>query len=191
MAIWQTTYATAPTPANDNAKGLGAVAFAKRQIGKRYVYAGNGPDVFDCSGLTQQAWLTQGITIPRTSIEQSTLPGVDLDKLAPGDLVTYYRPVSHVAIYAGDGMVVSAADEALGIIYVPVAKGGPNPTGHRVPRDGADTIPPDAPGNPGVAPASPENPDGTSNPIASVKWGSVGILAAVGVIGIIVVLTMV
>ena len=109
-----------------------AVSFALAQIGKAYVYAGDGPKAFDCSGLTTAAWAQAGITIPRVSYEQATLPTVPLAQLQPGDLVTYYSPTSHVAIYVGNGMVVSAADEALGIIYVPVAKAGPNPVGHRV-----------------------------------------------------------
>ena len=54
--------------------------------------------------------------------------------LQPGDLVTYYVPTSHVAIYVGGGNVVSAADEALGIILVPATQGGPSPVAHRVPR---------------------------------------------------------
>ena len=104
------------------------------KIGNPYTYSGNGPEAFDCSGLTTWAWAQAGVGIPRTSSEQSNFPEVPLDQLQPGDLVTYYSPVSHVAIYVGNGMVVSAADEALGIIYVPVGRGGPDASGHRVPR---------------------------------------------------------
>ncbi|GGM12657.1 hypothetical protein GCM10011594_35720 [Nakamurella endophytica] len=115
---------------------LGQIAAqaAMTKIGGGYCYACDGPDSFDCSGLTTWAWGQAGISIPRVSYEQANFPEVPLDQLQPGDLVTYYSPVSHVAIYVGNGMVVSAADESLGIIYVPVDRGGPNPTGHRVPR---------------------------------------------------------
>jgi cell wall-associated NlpC family hydrolase len=115
--------------------GRGAAEYALSKLGGPYVYAANGPVAFDCSGLTCQAWKSQGYTIARTSMEQSHLPAVALSALQPGDLVTYYSPVSHVAMYIGSGEVVSAADEAQGIIKVPVLKGGDPPvTGHRVPR---------------------------------------------------------
>ncbi|MTD17364.1 hypothetical protein GIS00_25875 [Nakamurella sp. YIM 132087] len=117
-----------------DAAGQKAAAAAITKIGGGYCYACDGPESYDCSGLTKWAWATAGIDIPRVSYEQANYPEVPLDQLQPGDLVTYYSPVSHVAIYVGYGMVVSAADESLGIIYVPVEKGGPNATGHRVPR---------------------------------------------------------
>ncbi len=117
-----------------DAVGRAAAQFALTKVGGPYVYAGDGPTAYDCSGLTHAAWLAQGYNIPRVSYEQATLPAVPLDQLQPGDLVTYYSPVSHVAIYVGGGDVVSAADEALGIIEVPYQNAGPNPTGHRVPR---------------------------------------------------------
>lgn len=123
----------APTQGGDSAGQIAAAA-AMTKIGFAYVYAGDGPDSYDCSGLTTWAWAQAGISIPRVSYEQANFPEVPLDQLQPGDLVTYYSPVSHVAIYVGGGMVVSAADESLGIIYVPVDRGGPNATGHRVPR---------------------------------------------------------
>ncbi len=104
------------------------------KVGFAYAYAGDGPDAYDCSGLTTWAWAQAGISIPRVSYEQANFPSVPLDQLEPGDLVTYYSPVSHVAIYVGDGMVVSAADEALGIVLRPVDGAGPDATGHRVPR---------------------------------------------------------
>ena len=125
----------APTSSEggDSAGSIAAEA-AKTKIGGGYAYAADGPDVFDCSGLTTWAWAQAGVSIPRVSFEQANFPEVPLDQLQPGDLVTYYSPVSHVSIYVGNGMVVSAADESLGIIFVPVERGGPNPTGHRVPR---------------------------------------------------------
>ncbi|WKX74435.1 NlpC/P60 family protein [Streptomyces sp. XD-27] len=80
-----------------------------RQIGKPYVWGAEGPDAFDCSGLTQQAWRQAGYLIPRTSQEQwRTLPRVPLSELRPGDLVVYYPKATHVALYAGGGAVVEA-----------------------------------------------------------------------------------
>ncbi|WP_344378713.1 C40 family peptidase [Streptomyces rhizosphaericus] len=89
--------------------GRRALAYALNQIGKPYVWGAEGPNSFDCSGLTSSAWAYAGRTIPRTSQEQwRQLPRVPLNQLRPGDLVIYYKGASHVAMYAGDGQVVQA-----------------------------------------------------------------------------------
>ncbi len=128
--------ASSPAVSSDGGDSAGEIAAkaALTKVGFAYVYAGDGPDAYDCSGLTTWAWAQAGISIPRVSYEQANFPDVPLDQLQPGDLVTYYSPVSHVAIYVGNGMVVSAADEELGIVLRPVDGAGPDPTGHRVPR---------------------------------------------------------
>jgi cell wall-associated NlpC family hydrolase len=100
--------------------GQGAAAFALAQVGKPYVWGGTGPDTWDCSGLTQAAWATQGVSIPRTSIMQGTLPSVPMNQLQVGDLITYYNPISHVGMYIGGGQVVSAMDVKDGIGVRPV-----------------------------------------------------------------------
>ena len=123
-----------PAVSGGDRLGQIAAAAAMTKIGGGYCYACDGPDSFDCSGLTTWAWAQAGISIPRVSYEQGGFQQVPLDQLEPGDLVTYYSPVSHVAIYVGNGMVVSAADESLGILYVPVERAGPDASGHRVPR---------------------------------------------------------
>jgi peptidoglycan DL-endopeptidase CwlO len=114
--------------------GQQAAAWALTKVGSCYAYAGVGDPCYDCSGLTSQAWASVGISIDHASWMQAELPSVPLDQLEPGDLVTYYSPVSHVAIYVGNGMVVSAATESIGVVLRPVDGAGPNPTGHRVPR---------------------------------------------------------
>lgn len=130
----QTQQAEQPKVSGGDNLGQIAAQAALTKVGGGYCYACDGPSSFDCSGLTTWAWAQAGISIPRTSYSQADFPEVPLDQLQPGDLVTYYSPVSHVAIYVGNGMVVSAADESLGILYVPVERAGPNATGHRVPR---------------------------------------------------------
>lgn len=90
-----------PTP------GERAVTFALAQLGKPYGYGKNGPDAFDCSGLTQRAWKAAGISIPRTSQAQASVgKPVTVGTIRPGDLVVYYPKHSHVGIYAGSGRVV-------------------------------------------------------------------------------------
>jgi cell wall-associated NlpC family hydrolase len=111
-----------------------AVAAALTRRGLPYVWGATGPRTFDCSGLMLWAWAQAGITIPRTSLAQSKLPLVPLDKLEPGDLVTYYSPVSHVGMYVGNGLVVHASMPGVPIRVVPMLKSGAKPTGHRVPR---------------------------------------------------------
>ncbi|MEU8822765.1 NlpC/P60 family protein [Streptomyces sp. NPDC048636] len=89
--------------------GQRALSYAMDQLGKPYVWGAEGPNSFDCSGLTSQAWAHAGRTIPRTSQEQwRRLPRISLQQLRPGDLVIYNKGASHVAIYAGNGQVVQA-----------------------------------------------------------------------------------
>jgi cell wall-associated NlpC family hydrolase len=89
--------------------GKKAVAFATQQIGKPYEWGAEGPDSYDCSGLTSQAWLDAGHPIPRTSQEQwKQLKHVDIKDMRPGDLIIYFDDASHVAMYIGDGAIVHA-----------------------------------------------------------------------------------
>ncbi len=118
-------------PAGSSAAAT-AVAAALSKEGSPYVYGAAGPDAFDCSGLTSWAWAQAGVTIPRTSSGQGGLPQVSLDQLQPGDLVTYYSPVSHVALYIGNGQVIHASTESRPVYITSVTGAGPNPTGHRV-----------------------------------------------------------
>ncbi len=57
---------------------------------------------------------------------------VPLSALQPGDLVTYYSPVSHVAMYIGGGQIIHASTPSKPIYITSVSGGGPNPVGHRV-----------------------------------------------------------
>jgi peptidoglycan DL-endopeptidase CwlO len=88
-----------------------AVNFALDQIGDSYVYGAAGPDAWDCSGLTMGAWGAAGVSLPHSSSAQmSSGTPVSSDELEPGDLVFYYQPVSHVALYIGNGQIVHAAN---------------------------------------------------------------------------------
>ncbi|MFE7358471.1 NlpC/P60 family protein [Streptomyces sp. NPDC057543] len=99
-----------------------AVKYAIGQVGKPYVWGAEGPDSFDCSGLTSQAWAKAGQVIPRTSQEQwRQLPKVPLNALRPGDLVIYFPKATHVALYVGDGLVVQAPRPGAQVKVSPVA----------------------------------------------------------------------
>jgi peptidoglycan DL-endopeptidase CwlO len=86
-----------------------AVAYAKAQVGKPYSYGAAGPNSFDCSGLTMMAWAQAGVSLPHSSSAQySATRHISASERQPGDLVFYYTPISHVAIYVGGGMQVAA-----------------------------------------------------------------------------------
>ncbi|MEU5108493.1 NlpC/P60 family protein [Streptomyces sp. NPDC021354] len=90
-------------------QGRRAVEFATAQLGKDYVWGAEGPDTYDCSGLTQKAWAAGGRAIPRTSQEQwRRLPRVGVERMRPGDLIIYFKDASHVGMYVGDGAIVHA-----------------------------------------------------------------------------------
>ncbi|MZD09392.1 glycoside hydrolase [Streptomyces sp. SID5785] len=90
-------------------KAAKALAFAKSQEGKPYVWGATGPDSYDCSGLTQAAWKSAGISLPRTTWDQVEVgTTVPLSDIQPGDLVFFYDDISHVGLYMGDGMMVHA-----------------------------------------------------------------------------------
>lgn len=99
-------------------RGQKAVDVALGQLGTPYGWGGNGPHRFDCSGLTSFAWRAAGVELPRTSRQQfAGVTRVSRSDLIPGDLVYYHSPVSHVAIYMGDGKVVEAPNSG-GVVRV-------------------------------------------------------------------------
>ncbi|MER6751375.1 NlpC/P60 family protein [Streptomyces fungicidicus] len=104
--------ATSPSTSTDSsyaAKAEKAIAFARAQIGKPYVWGATGPGSYDCSGLTQAAWKAAGVTLPRTTYDQvdagTTVP---VSQAQPGDLVFFYDDITHVGIYIGNGMMIHA-----------------------------------------------------------------------------------
>ncbi|WP_438291704.1 NlpC/P60 family protein [Streptomyces sp. HUAS TT7] len=105
-----------------SSEGERALAYAVDQIGKPYVWGAEGPESYDCSGLTSQAWAHAGREIPRTSQEQwAELPHVPLTSLRPGDLVVYFPTATHVAMYLGDGLVVQAPRPGARVKVSPIA----------------------------------------------------------------------
>ncbi len=102
----------APTGAGRSA----VIATAQKYMGVPYVWGGETPAGFDCSGFTQYVMKQNGIVIPRTAADQYAA-GTPVDKadLRVGDLVffTTYKPgASHVGFYMGDGKFIHASSAA-------------------------------------------------------------------------------
>ena len=93
------------------------ISYAKKLLGKPYVWGAQGPNSFDCSGFTYYVFKNAaGITLPRTSSMQSNYGTyVSKSNLRPGDLVFFDTvgsnngDVTHCGIYIGNGQLIHAA----------------------------------------------------------------------------------
>jgi cell wall-associated NlpC family hydrolase len=104
-----------PSVAGSNSAAT-ALRFALAQVGKAYSYGASGPNAFDCSGLTMAAWGAAGVGLPHSAAaQQGSGMRIPESDLRPGDLVFYYSPVSHVGMYIGNGLIVSAENPSVGI----------------------------------------------------------------------------
>jgi peptidoglycan DL-endopeptidase CwlO len=86
-----------------------AATTACNQIGKPYVWASEGPNSFDCSGLIVYSWRAAGRTLYHfTGAQYSATRRITKAELQPGDLVFFYPDRHHVAMYVGGGWMVHA-----------------------------------------------------------------------------------
>jgi cell wall-associated NlpC family hydrolase len=109
--------ASAAAPASGRVASV--LSFLRAQLGKPYVYGATGPTAYDCSGLTQAAFRTIGVDLPRTAAAQSTTgSAVSLGALRPGDLLFWGGVGSayHVAVYIGGGEYLNAANPSEGVL---------------------------------------------------------------------------
>jgi cell wall-associated NlpC family hydrolase len=98
---------TGSIPAVSGQAGV-AVRYAYGAIGKPYVWAADGPDGYDCSGLTLAAWRAAGKSLPHNAAMQwDVVAHISRGSLQPGDLV-FYSGLGHVALYVGSGKVIHA-----------------------------------------------------------------------------------
>ena len=137
---WAARYATVQAGAAPAGAAQSAVAAALSQRGVPYLWGGEGPDGFDCSGLVQWAYARAGVLLPRVAQDQFD-DGPLLSPGAPlvaGDLVffgTGPQAVTHVGIYLGDGRMVDAphtgADVRIDVVagFTPAFVGATRPTG--------------------------------------------------------------
>jgi cell wall-associated NlpC family hydrolase len=96
------------------------VEYALQFEGNPYVWGGTSlTRGADCSGFTQSVFRDNGISIPRTSRIQATGgKRVSIDNIEPGDLIFYEKrgTINHVALYIGNGKVISASSPSTGIV---------------------------------------------------------------------------
>jgi len=105
-----TTVAKSSKTASPAAMRKAAMSNALSKVGKPYRWGASGPNAFDCSGLVKWSFAQAGRSMPRTSRAQSvTGTPVSRANLQPGDLVFFYKPISHVGIYIGNNKVVHAS----------------------------------------------------------------------------------
>ncbi|MBO3734307.1 C40 family peptidase [Glycomyces niveus] len=113
-----------PGPVYDYEGSNAAVAFAFEQLGEPYVYGEAGPDEWDCSGLTQQAWAAAGRSLSHNAAMQwDETARISRDELQEGDLV-FYNDLAHVGMYIGDGEIIHAPNSTTVVKIVDIDYGG-------------------------------------------------------------------
>ena len=147
------------------------LAAARAQVGDAYLWGGNGPDAWDCSGLTSYVWgAVGGVTgMPRVSgAQQRWAVPIPREQLLPGDLVFLGEPVTHVALFVGDGTVVDASSARAGVVERPLWTASVTRYG-RVPRVDMPAVtpwtPPPAPSS--AAPTAPPTGTPAAPPVAA------------------------
>jgi cell wall-associated NlpC family hydrolase len=105
-----------PVDPPDGATADAVVSTALKYLGCPYVWAGSSPSGFDCSGFVMYVYKKVGISLPHSSRMQAGYgSAVSRGGLMPGDLVFFYTPIHHVAIYIGNGKMVHAAGVGKGV----------------------------------------------------------------------------
>lgn len=115
-----------PEPRTGRAAAV-AIAYARAQLGKPYVWGGTGPGGYDCSGLAMEAWAAAGVTIPRTSEAQwASLPHIPASQVRPGDLIFFpggdgtWSAPGHVAMVISRTEMVQAYAQGVPVEVSPL-----------------------------------------------------------------------
>jgi cell wall-associated NlpC family hydrolase len=111
----------APKPVVPAADNWGLVGVASKFLGSAYVWGGQSPRGFDCTGFTWYVYQQLGRSIPLHDLwgQMQSGPRVSRTNLQAGDLVffanTYMAGLSHVGIYIGGGRFIHAGSERTGV----------------------------------------------------------------------------
>ena len=120
VSLGSSTTSSGSSSSSGSGSGDEIAAYALQFLGNPYVYGGTSlTNGCDCSGFVQSVFKHFGYSLPRTSAAQSEGgKTVALDKLKKGDLLFYAKngTVNHVGIYIGDGKIVNASNEKVGIV---------------------------------------------------------------------------
>ncbi|MBC7374259.1 MAG: C40 family peptidase [Frankiales bacterium] len=170
---------------------------ARNQLGDAYVWGGNGPDGWDCSGLTS-LWRTVGDAdaMPRVASDQQrwAVP-LPAEQALPGDLVFFGHPVTHVGLYTGNGRMLDAAASLGGVVERAIWRSGIVRYG-RVPHPGMTRVrswtPPVLPPLPTASPApaddepaaSPRTPSRPTAPAPGPSTAPTGLVNLAGLPGV-------
>ncbi|MFG1776747.1 NlpC/P60 family protein [Micromonospora sp. NPDC049048] len=190
---------------NETANGLAAhptalkaLAYARAQLGDPYLWAAEGPDRFDCSGLIYAAYRSAGYYgLPRVSRDQyyaTRSRTVSRTALLPGDLLffasgTSWTTIHHMGMYVGGGKMVHApttgdvvkistvrwsrlyaATRVIGAVPAPVSTPSPTPTPSKPPA----TKPPASPKPTSPSPTPSTSPSTSPSPSPSPSTSPTG-----------------
>jgi len=117
--VTETSRSTTRATVSGSGKYAYAATYAARQVGDDYVWGGNGPSGWDCSGLVKGSYSKAGRSLPRTSQAMSSMARrISASSARPGDLVFWGGQGSayHVGIYLGGGKYVHAANTRVGVV---------------------------------------------------------------------------
>jgi cell wall-associated NlpC family hydrolase len=94
----------------ESASSSEVVSIAMQYLGCPYVWGGESPSGFDCSGFVMYVYKKVGVKLPHSSrLQYGCGQQISRGELRPGDLVFFYTPISHVGIYIGGGQMIHAA----------------------------------------------------------------------------------
>lgn len=124
-----------PPPPSTNGGVSAVLAYARAQIGKPYQWGGDGPNSFDCSGLTMRAWQRAGVNLSHyTGAQWAETARVAISDLRPGDLVFYGSSGAtshHVGLYVGGGQMIEAPYTGANVRYASIYRSDLVPYGGR------------------------------------------------------------
>lgn len=102
-------YSAVEVPPTDGSIGAQAVSIAMQYLGVPYVWGGESPSGFDCSGLTKYVYAQVGVSLTHyTGSQWNQGVRIPSSQLLPGDLVFFRADLGHMGMYIGNGQYIHA-----------------------------------------------------------------------------------